>query len=153
VNVDLSSKAPLASPTFTGTPAAPTASAGTNTTQLATTAFVTDAVGTAQQGVKGVNDQTGTTYTLVLADAGKWVRCSNASAIALTVPPNSSVAFPVGTVVTISQAGAGAVTITAGSGVTINKRSALTLVTNGQYAVAGIMKSATDTWTAFGDLA
>ena len=33
-------KAPLASPTFTGTPAAPTASAGTNTTQLATTAFV-----------------------------------------------------------------------------------------------------------------
>lgn len=36
--------APLASPTFTGTPAAPTASAGTNTTQIATTAFVTDAV-------------------------------------------------------------------------------------------------------------
>ncbi len=36
--------APLASPTFTGTPAAPTATAGTNTTQLATTAFVTSAV-------------------------------------------------------------------------------------------------------------
>ena len=36
--------APLASPTFTGTPAAPTATAGTNTTQLATTAFVTTAV-------------------------------------------------------------------------------------------------------------
>jgi hypothetical protein len=37
---DLLAKAPLASPTFTGTPAAPTAAAGTNTTQLATTAFV-----------------------------------------------------------------------------------------------------------------
>jgi len=36
--------APLASPTFTGTPAAPTASAGTNTTQLATTAFVQGAL-------------------------------------------------------------------------------------------------------------
>lgn len=36
--------APLASPTFTGTPAAPTATAGTNTTQVATTAFVTTAV-------------------------------------------------------------------------------------------------------------
>ena len=36
--------APLASPTFTGTPAAPTASAGTNTTQVATTAFVQTAV-------------------------------------------------------------------------------------------------------------
>lgn len=38
------SRAPLASPTFTGTPAAPTAAAGTNTTQLATTAFVTVAI-------------------------------------------------------------------------------------------------------------
>ena len=38
------SRAPLASPTFTGTPAAPTAAAGTNTTQLATTAFVTAAI-------------------------------------------------------------------------------------------------------------
>lgn len=37
---DLSTKAPINSPTFTGTPAAPTATAGTNTTQIATTAFV-----------------------------------------------------------------------------------------------------------------
>ena len=41
---DLAAKAALASPTFTGTPAAPTATAGTNTTQIATTAFVTGAV-------------------------------------------------------------------------------------------------------------
>jgi hypothetical protein len=41
---DLAAKAALASPTFTGTPAAPTASAGTNTTQIATTAFVTAAI-------------------------------------------------------------------------------------------------------------
>ena len=40
----LDAKSPLASPTFTGVPAAPTATAGTNTTQLATTAFVTAAV-------------------------------------------------------------------------------------------------------------
>lgn len=38
------SRAPLASPTFTGTPKAPTAAAGTNTTQIATTAFVKAAV-------------------------------------------------------------------------------------------------------------
>ncbi len=41
---DVSIKANIASPTFTGTPAAPTASAGTNTTQIATTAFVTAAI-------------------------------------------------------------------------------------------------------------
>tara|TARA_B110000037_G_C17013726_1_gene462381 strand:- start:644 stop:1099 length:456 start_codon:yes stop_codon:yes gene_type:complete len=40
VQTQLNAKSPLASPTFTGTPAAPTASAGTNTTQVATTAFV-----------------------------------------------------------------------------------------------------------------
>jgi hypothetical protein len=43
LTTDLAAKAPLASPTLTGTPAAPTATAGTNTTQLATTAFVTTA--------------------------------------------------------------------------------------------------------------
>lgn len=41
VNTEMVLKAPLASPTFTGVPAAPTAAFGTNTTQLATTAFVT----------------------------------------------------------------------------------------------------------------
>lgn len=40
----LAAKADLASPTLTGTPAAPTAASGTNTTQIATTAFVTAAV-------------------------------------------------------------------------------------------------------------
>jgi hypothetical protein len=44
INGNVVLKAPLASPTFTGLPAAPTASAGTNTTQIATTAFVTSAV-------------------------------------------------------------------------------------------------------------
>jgi hypothetical protein len=40
IQTQFTAKAPLASPTFTGTPAAPTAAGGTNTTQIATTAFV-----------------------------------------------------------------------------------------------------------------
>lgn len=44
ITITDSTKAPLASPTFTGTPIAPTATAGTNTTQIATTAFVTTAI-------------------------------------------------------------------------------------------------------------
>lgn len=51
---DISGKANLASPTFTGTPAAPTASAGTNTTQIATTAFVTTAVANGIAGITGI---------------------------------------------------------------------------------------------------
>lgn len=45
LSTDLAAKAPLASPAFTGTPTAPTATAGTNTTQLATTAFVQGLLG------------------------------------------------------------------------------------------------------------
>jgi len=49
----LDAKAPLASPALTGTPTAPTADAGTNNTQIATTAFVKDAVDTATAGLSG----------------------------------------------------------------------------------------------------
>jgi hypothetical protein len=49
-------KADIASPTFTGTPAAPTAGAGTNTTQLATTAFVTAAIAALVDGAPGAID-------------------------------------------------------------------------------------------------
>jgi hypothetical protein len=50
VTTSLALKANLASPTFTGTPAAPTAAGGTNTTQIATTAFVTTAVAAVSAG-------------------------------------------------------------------------------------------------------
>lgn len=53
-------KADLDSPTFTGTPAAPTAAHGTDTTQLATTAFVQDAIAyVGFSATKGGTDQTG----------------------------------------------------------------------------------------------
>lgn len=52
-----SALAPKASPSFTGTPTAPTATAGTSTTQVATTAFVTDAVSTAIGSITGIDFQ------------------------------------------------------------------------------------------------
>jgi len=109
---------------------------------------------------EGVNDlaiatfnaQTGTTYTLVLTDVAKLVSLTNGSAITLTVPPNSSVAFPTGTQILLYQGGAGQVTITPGAGVTINSQGAK-LKLYAQYAVAGLVKVGTDTWVAFGNLA
>lgn len=61
------SRAPIASPDFTGTPTAPTAAAGTNTTQIATTAFVKNAVDTIDAGVTSVASKTGA-VTLEKAD-------------------------------------------------------------------------------------
>lgn len=57
INTALGNKANLASPTFTGTPKAPTATAGTNTTQIATTAFVKTAVDTAIGSITGIDFQ------------------------------------------------------------------------------------------------
>jgi hypothetical protein len=98
-----------------------------------------------------INAQTGTTYTAVLADDGKLVTCDNAAAIALTIPPNSSVAFGIGTQINIMQLGAGVVTITAGVGVTLRSQGTK-LKTNGQYSVATCVKIATDTWVVIGNL-
>lgn len=98
-----------------------------------------------------LNAQTGTSYTAVLGDDGDLVTFDNGSAITFTIPPNSSVAFGIGTQINIMQLGAGQVTITAGAGVTL--RSAGTKVkTNGQYSVATCVKIATDTWVLVGNL-
>jgi hypothetical protein len=93
-----------------------------------------------------VRTDTSTGYTLVLDDAGRQVTMSNASASTLTVPPNSSVAFAVGTRVQVIQLGAGAVTLTAGSGVTVS--SLATSLAMSQYQVATLIKIATNTWVA-----
>jgi hypothetical protein len=98
-----------------------------------------------------INAQTGTTYTTVLADDGKLVTCDNAAAIALTIPPNGTVAYGIGTQINIMQLGAGQVTITAGAGVTLRSAGSK-LKTNAQYAVATCCKIATDTWVVIGNL-
>jgi len=97
-----------------------------------------------------INTQTAS-YTLVLADAGKLVEMNVASANTLTVPPNSSVAFPVGTVVNIRQYGTGTTTVTAGAGVTVRSRGSL-IAMSATYAEASISKRATDEWCLSGDL-
>jgi hypothetical protein len=63
----------------------------------------------------------------------------------------TAVAFPINTVIEFEQAGAGALSVAAGAGVTINSR-ATDLTLAGQYAVAFVKKVATDTWTMNGDL-
>ena len=112
------------------------------------TAAELDAVATA---MIAINAQTGTTYTTVLADDGKLITADNASPIALTIPPNSSVAYGIGTQINIMQLSAGTVTITAGAGVTLRSDGSK-LKTNAQYAVATCCKIATDTWVVVGNL-
>lgn len=97
-----------------------------------------------------VNAQTAS-YTLVLADDGKLVEMGVGSANTLTIPTNSSVAFPIGTTVVVLQTGAGQTTIAGAGGVTINGTPGLKLRT--QWSSATLIKRGTDAWIAMGDLA
>ena len=98
------------------------------------------------------NTQT-TAYTLALTDAGKLVELNSGSALTLTVPPNSSVAFPVGTVIEVGRLGTGSVTLVAGVGVTLRVPAGSTLALRAQYSTAGLRKRAADEWVVSGDLA
>lgn len=100
----------------------------------------------------GINTQTGTTYTLALADLGKVVEMNNASAMTLTVPPNSTAAFPIGGRIDLTRLGAGTLTIAAGSGVTIRSAGGKLKVAD-QYGMASLYKRGTNEWVLVGGLA
>ena len=90
-------------------------------------------------------------YTLVLADSGKVIEMNVNSVNTLTVPPNSSVAFPIGTLIAVDQLGSGQTTITPGAGVTIRSSSAFMKI-KGQYSSVSLRKRAADEWVLVGDL-
>jgi len=94
---------------------------------------------------------TGSNRTLALSDAGKLIQFTDSGTETCTVPPNSSVAFPVGTQILVVQEGSGQVTLAAGSGVTINSKDG-NLKLSARYCAATLIKRATDTWYAIGDL-
>jgi hypothetical protein len=89
-------------------------------------------------------------YTLVLTDKDKLVEISNASANNLTVPLNSSVAYPIGSQINILQTGVGQTTVVATGGVTINATPGLKL--RAQWSSATLIKRAENTWVLIGDL-
>ena len=141
-------------------------SAGTARTNLGLGDAATKTVGTADTNVLAVssgtvdlggnkledfdasiNDQTGTTYTLVAGDNGKVVVLNNASAVTVTVPSGLGVGFNCSFV----QKGAGQVSFSA-SGTTINNRQSHTKI-NGQYGVASIVAYVADTFVLAGDTA
>jgi hypothetical protein len=116
--------------------------------------FVSEALNAFEAGLNEtipLNTQTGTTYTLVAGDAGDLVTLNNASAITLTVPLNSSVAFAIGTQITIAQAGAGQVTVAGAVGVTVNGADSATKLRT-QWSAATLIKTATNSWILIGDI-
>jgi len=116
----------------------------TQLNEKVTSEFVQTAINTVS-----INEQTAS-YTLVLLDSEKFIEMNVGSANNLTVPLNSSVAFPIGTSITILQTGSGQTTVVATGGVTINATPGLKLRT--QWSSATLIKRNTNTWVLVGDL-
>jgi hypothetical protein len=156
----------LTSPTLTtpilGTPASGDISSCTSTSMV----MVTPVLGVPTSGTLtnctipangityDINAQTGTTYTFVLGDAGDIVTSSNAGTVVMTIPPNSSVAYPIGASITVISIGAGLTNFAQGAGVTINSTGAVATapVLRIQHSSATAIKVDTDTWQVVGDI-
>ena len=84
----------------------------------------------------------GSTYTLVVSD-------NSSQSTIMTIPPNSSVAFPTGTQIDIMRIGSSTATVAPGSGVTLGSVNGTSTVS--QYGMAHLVKLATDTWYLAGN--
>ena len=127
------------SPTVSGT-----MTAGTVTTTGTLTAGV--AVGQAVDLDRKTAD-----YTLVLTEAGKVIEINSGSSENVTIPPNSSVAFPIGTQIVVVRLGAGAVVIVEGSGVTTRSDGDKAKIKS-QYSSCVLIKHETNEWYILGNL-
>jgi len=125
---------------------------GTSTTAWTTSPTVT---GTLTAGVavgQAVDlDRKTADYTLVLADAGKVIEINSGSSENVTIPPNSGVAFPLGTQVVIVRLGSGAVVIVEGSGVTTRSDGDKAKIKS-QYSSCVLIKHETNEWYILGNL-
>jgi hypothetical protein len=133
-------------------PAATDTLVGKATTDTLTNKTLTSPTITTPTMRLSVNAQTGTTYTLVAADASyKLVTASNAAAITVTVP--SSV-FTAGDVINLQQIGAGQVTFAQGAGVTITSTGATSTAPKlrAQYSACSVICTASNTFTIVGDI-
>jgi len=96
-------------------------------------------------------DNQSASYIAALSDNNNLVTMNTVGASTFTVPTNLSVPFPVGALLTISQIGAGQVTLTPASGaVTIHTPA--TLTTRVQYSTVSLAQIAPNVWLAAGDL-
>ena len=125
---------------------------GTTDTQTLSAKTLTNPVIT-----QTINAQTGTTYTFVLTDEGKYVTASNASAQTYSIPTDATTNFNIGDSIDIIQIGAGQVTISAATPGTTTVYStggtAASPKLRVQYSAATLKKIAANTWHVIGDLA
>ena len=155
VNADINASAAIDKTKISGTAVTLSDSGTVTSTMIADSTIVDGDISATANISQGkiadilTNPQTAS-YTLVLADKNKIVEMNVATANDLTVPQNSSVAFPTGSQIQVLQTGAGKTRILAGAGVTVNGTPGLFL--RAQWSGVTLLKRGTDSWVVMGDL-
>ena len=127
---------------------------GTNGQVLSTNGTGTLSWATSSGGgasYSAVRTQSGTSYTLVLGDAGDYIQTTSTTAVSITVPNQVTVTWAADTEIYFEQNNTGQITFVGASGVTIN--SSETLKTFARYSVVALKRVASDVWTLTGERA
>jgi len=155
VNADVNASAAIDKTKIAGTAVVLTDSSVVTSTMIADSTIVDGDISATANIAQGkiadiLTNAQAASYTLVLADKNKIVEMGVGSANDLTVPPNSSVAFPIGSQIQVLQTGTGKTRILAGAGVTVNATPGVFM--RAQWSAVTLLKRASDTWVATGDL-
>ena len=132
------------------------ATALTDETGSGANVFATSPTITTPIIVQSINAQTSAAYVTVAADAGAIVTVSNASANTFKLPTNASVAYAIGSTITLIQIGAGATTISAvtpGTTTVLSTGATAASPVLAQYKSATCIKTGTDAWYVVGAIA
>jgi len=104
-------------------------------------------------GIVPIRTLTATVHTLEPIDLGSILETTGASSVTITIPPEASVPFETGTLVNITQIGAGVATVEAAPGVSLNGVTGGSVALDGQWAGAALTKRGADAWVIQGALA
>jgi hypothetical protein len=104
-------------------------------------------------GVVQVRTLIGTAHTLEITDTGSILETTGASAVTVTIPDETAVPFATGTLINITQAGAGVATVEAAAGVSLNGVSGGSVALEAQWSGVALTKRGADAWIIQGALA
>ena len=108
-------------------------------------------------GTSGINafpvvEYNTTNLVLSLGDSSEYLRINGATEVTVAIPPQSSVSWASDTEIVMEQISNGQLSLSGGSGVTINKPPSTLSKTREQYSVIAIKRVSQNVWTVFGDL-
>ena len=104
-------------------------------------------------GVVAIRTLTATAHTLEAIDQGSILETTGSSAVTVTIPDEATVPFEIGTLVNVTQVGAGVASVAAAAGVSLNGVTGGAVALDGQWSGAALVKRGADAWVIQGALA